>query len=314
MSSEVFKLQQQRLALLALLVALVCGGALLLGVKLFLAKLRGRPMPKGERVAALVFIGLLLIGVGCFAYALTLEPDWLQVTRVEVSTARLPTGTRLRIVHLSDLHVDGWTKGLRRLPDEVNALQPDVLVFTGDSLNDAAGLPILREVLSRIRTRYGRFAVRGNHDEWYWSELDLFGGGVAQELQGEALRTAEGRLVLCGAPYGVPGRIDACLRENPDGFRLVAYHTPDLVEDLTPLGPDLYLAGHTHGGQVRVPFYGAVVTLSRFDKKYEMGRYTVGATTLFVSRGVGVEPHAPRIRFLCRPEIAVIDLVGTGGR
>lgn len=84
---------------------------------------------------------------------------------------------------------------------------------------------------------------------------------------------------------------------------------PDLVEDLT--GADLYLAGHTHGGQVRVPGYGALVTFSRFDKKYEMGRYDVNGTALYVHRGVGFEPGLPKVRFLCRPEIAVFDLVGT---
>ncbi|QRN96768.1 metallophosphoesterase family protein [Archangium violaceum] len=311
--NEAFKAQEQRFVLLAFLIAIVCSGGLFLGVKLLLAKLRKRPVSRGTRRAAVLFIGLLLIGVGCFVYALTIEADWLQVTRVEVRTPRLPAGNTLRIVHLSDLHVDGWTRALSRLPDEVNALQPDLLVFTGDSLNSEAGLPVLREVLSRIQTRYGRFAVQGNHDVSLWRGLDLFGGGVAEELRSEALRTAEGRLVLCGAPYGAPGAVASCLRDNTEGFRLVAYHTPDLVEDLAPLGPDLYLAGHTHGGQVRLPFYGAVLTMSRFDKKYEMGRYEVGQTTLFVSRGVGVEPHAPRIRFLCRPEIAVIDLVGTGG-
>jgi uncharacterized protein len=72
------------------------------------------------------------------------------------------------------------------------------------------------------------------------------------------------------------------------------------------------LAGHTHGGQVRMPFYGALLTMSRFDKKYEMGLHTVSGTSLFVSRGIGFEPRMPRIRFFCRPEIAVIDVVGTG--
>ena len=64
---------------------------------------------------------------------------------------------------------------------------------------------------------------------------------------------------------------------------------------------------------VRVPFYGAIATLSKFGKKYEMGEYQVGPTTLFVTRGIGFEPYpAPRVRFLCRPEIVVIDLVGRG--
>lgn len=91
---------------------------------------------------------------------------------------------------------------------------------------------------------------------------------------------------------------------------LVAYHTPDLVEDLEP-PPDLYLAGHTHGGQVALPFYGALVTFSRFGKKYEAGRSQVGPTTLYVNRGIGFEPSLPRVRFMARPELTLIDLVGT---
>lgn len=229
-----------------------------------------------------------------------------------MKTARLPAGSRLRVVHLSDLHVEGWTRALERLPDEVNALQPDLLVYTGDSLNSKEGLPVLREVLSRIQTRSGRFAVQGNHDTMLWSGLDLFGGGAARELRGEPERTEDGRVVLCGTPYDAPKRLAECLRAPGKGVRIAAYHTPDLVEDVAPLGPDLYLAGHTHGGQVRMPFYGAILTMSRFDKKYEMGLYKVGATSIFVSRGIGFEPGLPRIRFLCRPEIAIIDLVGTG--
>jgi predicted MPP superfamily phosphohydrolase len=264
------------------------------------------------RVAALSVFALLGLG-GCVAWGVEVEADWLEVTREEVPTPHLPAGQRLRIVLLSDLHVGGPTRALEALPARVNALSPDLLVYTGDSLNDAAGLPELHRVLSAIQTRYGRFAVKGNHDVWYWGDQDLFGGGVANELQGEPVRVANGLLTLCGAPYGLWPRLARCLDEAPSGLRVVAYHTPDAVEDLASYKPDLYLAGHTHGGQVRLPLYGAIATASRYGKKYEMGRYQVGETTLYVTRGVGFEPEpAPRIRFLCRPEIAVIDLVGTG--
>lgn len=92
---------------------------------------------------------------------------------------------------------------------------------------------------------------------------------------------------------------------------LTAYHTPDPVEALPP-GVDLYLAGHTHGGQVRLPFYGALITMSRFDKRYEMGRYEVNGTTLYVNRGIGSEGDGlGRARLLARPEITVIDLMGS---
>lgn len=87
------------------------------------------------------------------------------------------------------------------------------------------------------------------------------------------------------------------------------YHSPDLVEDLPPNAVDLYVAGHTHGGQVALPFYGALVTLSRFGKKYEAGLYHVGDTTLYVNRGIGMEGGpAPRVRFCARPEITVFEI------
>jgi hypothetical protein len=166
-------------------------------------------------------------------------------------------------------------------------------------------------LFARIEAPLGRFAAQGNQDVAYRAETDLF-GGVAVELTGEPQAVGDGRAVLCGAPYPNGGVLERCLRASEGRLRIVAYHTPDLVEDLAPLGPDLYLAGHTHGGQVRVPLYGAVVTMSELGKRYEMGRYTVGSTALYVNRGVGMEGGlAPRVRFLCRPEIAVIDLVGS---
>jgi predicted MPP superfamily phosphohydrolase len=94
-----------------------------------------------------------------------------------------------------------------------------------------------------------------------------------------------------------------------DAYQLLLYHTPDLAESLSGTGIDLYLAGHTHGGQIRLPFYGAVVTFSAYGKKYEMGRYTLDGTMLYVSRGLGMEGSgAPRARFLCPPEIVVVDI------
>ena len=73
---------------------------------------------------------------------------------------------------------------------------------------------------------------------------------------------------------------------------------------------DLFLCGHTHGGQVRLPFWGAVITLSKYHKRFESGLYDFEGVPMYVNRGVGCEGgSAPRVRFLCRPEVAVIDLV-----
>jgi hypothetical protein len=94
---------------------------------------------------------------------------------------------------------------------------------------------------------------------------------------------------------------------------ILLYHTPDLMPKITGLGLgiDLYLAGHTHGGQLRLPLYGALFTSSRWGKRYEMGRYEAQGTTLYVSRGLGLEGlGAPRARFLAPPELVQWTLHG----
>ena len=90
---------------------------------------------------------------------------------------------------------------------------------------------------------------------------------------------------------------------------LLLYHFPDAAHLAAKHGIDLYCCGHTHGGQVALPFYGALVTLSRFGKRYEAGLYRVQDTWLYVNRGIGTEGSTPRVRFCARPEVTVIDLV-----
>jgi uncharacterized protein len=303
-----------RLFLVLFCVAAVTAMAFISVFALVRARVGRRLLVRGERRVAWSFIGAFGFGVACFLYALLIEADWLEVTRHLVSTSKLRAGERIRIAHITDLHIEGPTKGLDALARALQVERPDVLVFTGDSLNAEEGLATLRSLLSKVEAPLGRYAVRGNHDVWPSRKLDLFGNGVAVELSSSEPQLSQGdpRLALCGAGYGVTGHLKDCIERAPEhAFLVVAYHTPDLIEELAPLGPDLYLAGHTHGGQVRLPLFGAVVTMSNFDKKYEMGRYRVGQTELYVSRGVGFESLGPRIRFLCRPELAIIDLQGT---
>ena len=92
---------------------------------------------------------------------------------------------------------------------------------------------------------------------------------------------------------------------------MLLYHTPDLILEATERGVDLVLSGHTHGGQVRLPGLGAVVTFSSFGRRYAAGLFNEAGTRMVVSRGIGLEGGAaPRVRFLCRPEIVSIDMVG----
>ena len=96
----------------------------------------------------------------------------------------------------------------------------------------------------------------------------------------------------------------------PDAFKIFLYHYPDLIKNAAVQNVDLYCAGHTHGGQVALPLYGAIITFSKFGKQYEAGLYREGATWLYVNRGVGLEGgSAPRVRFWARPELTIIESV-----
>ena len=269
---------------------------------------------------------LAAVGLLCFAYGYFVEPYWPEVTRVRVESAKLKGAQRpVRVVHISDLHCDPEPRLEERLPDIIAAERPDLIVYTGDSLNSSEGLPVLRKLLPRLAAIAPTFAVRGNWDTAYWRRAELFEGTGVVELRKEAARVdvAGTTIWVAGAPFaslvepptGTRGGIETAVRDVPEGaFTVFLYHTPDAILEAAETGRvDLYCAGHTHGGQVALPVYGALVTLSKFGKRFESGLHRVEGTWLYVTRGVGMEGGpAPRVRFFARPEVTVIELAPAG--
>lgn len=260
---------------------------------------------------------LSLAGVGllCVAYGYFVEPYWLSVSHVKITSSKLPSGSRpIRIVHISDLHSDPKARLETHLPQAVAAERPDIIVFTGDSINSPAGLPIFRECLTELAKIAPTFVVKGNWDGWYWRGLNLFAGTGAHELNGDS-----SEVLVNGVPIWIAGvgvgvddekRMEQAVASvPPDAFKVFLYHYPDMIKEVARQKVDLYCAGHTHGGQVALPFYGALVTLSKYGKKYEAGLYREDETWLYVNRGIGMEGGAaPRVRFWARPEVTVIEI------
>lgn len=291
-----------------------CAGLFLLdGIRRRLAG-RGDRLPPWEKWARRIVMILAVTGVVCVLYARFVEPYWLKVTTVQITTSKLPQGSRpLRIVHISDFHCEAFPRLEEKLPTVIAALHPDIIVFTGDAVNSPAGLPVFKACMKRIAEIAPTFAVRGNFDVWFWDELDLFGGtGVTELISAESdVKVAGTTVRVVGVPVGEEGIVPKLARpSSKDGFTVFLYHYPDLMPEVVEAGGvDLYCAGHTHGGQVALPGYGALVTLSRFDKRYERGLYHEGHTWLNVSSGVGMEGGAvPRVRFMVRPEVCLIVL------
>jgi predicted MPP superfamily phosphohydrolase len=284
-----------------------------------------RTGPPGRKQFWLQRVVLALAGLGllCFAYGYFVEPYWPEVTHVRIASAKLPKGTRpIRLVHISDLHSDPRVRLEARLPDIIAAEHPDLIVFTGDAINSPEGLPIFQQCLTRLAQIAPTYAVQGNWDAWNWLDLDRFAGTGARELKSEAVKldVAGTSIWLAGMPVSgdwISGETPSARRQfdrtlgaiPADAFSVFLYHYPDEIDVVAARKVDLYCAGHTHGGQVALPLYGALITLSRFGKKYEAGLYRTGQTWLYVNRGLGMEGGpAPRVRFCARPEVTVIEI------
>jgi predicted MPP superfamily phosphohydrolase len=250
------------------------------------------------------------LGAGLYAWAV--EPFWLEVTR---HTLALPAVGALRIVHLSDLHTSGMGRLERRMLDRLAAARPDIVVITGDVLATGrrrslspAEQRAVQEVLSKLQAPLGVFAVPGNWE--YWRGLEdptpLFAGAGVRLLRNGAAEVRRG-LWIVGVDDACAGRadVDAAFAGMPADATVIALmHSPSPFPRVAPRAP-LVLAGHSHGGQVRLPFLGAL-WLPPETGRFVQGWYTSGSSRLYVSRGVGTSIF--RLRFLCRPEIAVIDV------
>lgn len=280
----------------------------LIEIRYILYFLRKKVFPRGKLAG--VVHALAIIGVGCFLYSYFIEPTWIEVKHIEIRTDKLHN-TELTIVQISDLHCDERIRNEKKLPAIINTLNPDLIVFTGDALNTPHALTAFQKTLSSLKATIGKYAVRGNFDVWYWNTLPLFQETGFTELNGQAAFSKDGE------SFSISGlSVDRHLNDfsflerlKPESYNILLYHYPGINEELRGVPVDLFLSGHTHGGQVALPFYGALITLSKYGKKYESGRYDFDGKVLYVNRGIGMEGgSAPRIRFWARPEITVFHI------
>jgi len=272
--------------------------------------------------AWIILVGQLLTSA-CFLDMWLIEPLSVSVTRVELLSEKLsPDAPPLRVIQLSDIHLVTYGPRERRVVARVNQLHPDLILLTGDYVNAQGreSFSALRQMLGALKAPYGIYAVTGNVDlslgvmePWAFEPAGvrvLHDEVVDLEIHGQPIQIVG--LSAHGSVLSGLRQMEKLEEQPSDRFRLLLFHYPDFIKLAPRAHVDLYLAGHTHGGQVRLPFYGALLIDSLWEEDYEMGRYDVEGTTLFVSRGIGFSGgYEPQVRFRCPPEVVLITLKGT---
>jgi predicted MPP superfamily phosphohydrolase len=222
----------------------------------------------------------------------------------------------------SDLQFSEVGEHERRAVDRLNQQRPDVILLPGDIHQGSREefqeeLPEIRRLLGRLRAPGGVFFAAGDQETRLEAEAALEGTGI-RLLSDETvrLRVRDRRLALTGLqlrPGAEAGR--EALRRRPGGpgdIRLVVAHRPDWIAFVPPGRADLVVSGHTHGGQVQVPYAGPPTVASRVPRGVGAGGlHVIDGSRLYVTRGVGVERgQAPKMRIGSPPEVSVITLDG----
>jgi len=266
------------------------------------------------------FLILLALFQLLLLYAWAIEPNWIEVTRHEAWFKNLPEEFNgLVVAHLSDLHMRGYGARERRVLEKLAEAKPGVIAITGDFTRDGSDPAAIRTFLKdlqRLNPPFGIWAVLGDYDHWYPPAANdgavrkFFSDAGIALLVNEWGRIGKGfdTMTLVGVddPFTGADNLGNALRGTQrTPFAILLTHAPQMFmkADLTKF--DLVLAGHTHGGQVRLPGIGAL-WLPAGSEGYDSGWFYGITAQMYVTRGIGTSILP--IRFLCRPEIALITL------
>lgn len=256
--------------------------------------------------------------------ARTLPSPEIELTRLEVPLPHLKRDLDgLTILHITDLHLTAGDHPAHSIAALLRRERWDLTVYTGDLAEDAAGRRALGPLLQALSPREAAYAVMGNHDHYHYRHA-TGEGPQPNDLQPllRALRKADiavlnnentsifgGALTVVGVDDPALGldRVERAFQGVDEHVAtLLLAHSPDILLRLGTHRPGLLLAGHTHGGQLRLPGIGALGSVSVLPRRYAMGTYVYDGVQTYVSRGVGTS-GAPA-RLYCPPEVTLIRL------
>jgi uncharacterized protein len=252
----------------------------------------------------------------CSIYAHKIEPFWFEVKQIDITLPQLDRAfAGYRIVQISDLHAGDIInrKHLNSVIDAVNEQKPDLVVITGDHVSRLPRRYVdLLDIYARLHARDGTLAILGNHD--VYNDADPIRTALKMNgvklLENDVYTLERERATLhiagVGDVFAKEDKLDRVLAQlPPTGAAIMLAHEPDFADEVAATKRfGLQLSGHSHGGQIRLPFFDGYVP--ELAQKYPLGRYQVGDMIQYTNRGIGsVKIYA---RFNCRPEISVFTL------
>jgi len=262
------------------------------------------------------------LGLGGYYYARDIEPKLLEVNHHHITNQSIPSEfNNFNIVQFSDTHL-GFHYSKRQfqtLIQKINDIKPDIIFFTGDLLDEPNKYKEVQPIISLLKdleAPYGKFAIYGNHDhggygsDIYKSIMEQAGFTLLLNSHKQVRMQNGNSIYIMGiddAMLGKPNIKMAVEGVPTDAYKILLSHAPDLANEASTYNIQMQLSGHSHGGQVKIPFAGALVK-PPFAEYYHEGFYTIGLRplTLYVNRGIGTT-RLP-FRFLSRPELTIFTL------
>jgi predicted MPP superfamily phosphohydrolase len=268
-----------------------------------------------------------LLAMGGVSYGVSDAPRLFTVETIRLKLPRLPkVFSGIRVAQISDIHMGGWMNRDRfqQVADLIRTQNPEVLLITGDFLlghhfteHSRRGIQDITAVLTPLANSLPSFAVLGNHD--YWTNPQairemLRSCGVTDLTNTVFTLTRAGQnLHLCGVDDVWRGQVrlhDVITQLHDESAAILLAHEPDFADISAATERfDLQVSGHTHGGQIAIPFLGPPVR-PYLGQKYPSGLYKVGNMFQYTTRGIGMNQVA--VRFNCSPEITIFELLSTG--
>ncbi len=260
----------------------------------------------------IIIITIFLISLTLIIWSVFIEPNMVEIKHFTIKDSQL---SGIKIVFAGDFHFKKYQqKRADKIVDLINKQNPDLVLLTGDFVNghkESSSMPIVQIAKNLGRINAKTFSVLGNHDYHVGNEK------IKKELgknkitvlsnSNEKIKLKDKTIYIAGVEDLQTGKpdIDKAI-ENAKNPIILLTHSPDIFPDIWQ-DINLTLAGHVHGGQIRIPFIGAVIIPSKYGNKYSQGYISEDKQKMIVTKGIGTSILP--IRFNCKPDIVVIDFI-----